>query len=491
MGTDRVEFRSRPPRFPGQSGWTIIRYSRHQIVTNHRANDTFPGVTCPEGKGPRNPVIRWIYNILFNVGLVFAAPFYFLKLQRRGGWRENFGQRWGLYDGVLKQTLTNRRVVWLHAVSVGEVNLCLQLVDALQRRLPHHKLVVSTTTSTGMAELKRRLPPSITRIYYPIDRRRQVQRALSAIHPRVMVFIESELWPNMIWGLQRRGIPYLLVNARISERSYRRYRQGSFLFREIFGGFRGIGVQTPEDCTRLESLGVPAGALHLTGSLKFDAAIPSDKPPMDARALLRQIGVADDALVVVAGSTHSGEEVILARTTARLRKTFPNLFLILVPRHQERGGEVGKALSEMGVRFVFRSLIHPGFHSSPGSTDCLVVNSTGELRSFYGCADVVFIGKSLTAHGGQNPIEPAALGKPVVFGPHMENFPQISALFLRQQGAIQIADEIELEKSLGRLLASPAERRELGFRGLSVVQENQGALNKTVEMIASAVAETD
>jgi len=156
-------------------------------------------------------VIRWIYNLLFNVGLVFAAPFYFLKLQRRGGWRENFGQRWGLYEGVLKQTLTNRRVVWLHAVSVGEVNLCLQLVDALQRRLPHHKLVVSTTTSTGMAELKRRLPGSVTRIYYPIDRRRQVQRALSAIHPRAMVFIESELWPNMIWGLQRRGIPYFLV----------------------------------------------------------------------------------------------------------------------------------------------------------------------------------------------------------------------------------------------------------------------------------------
>jgi 3-deoxy-D-manno-octulosonic-acid transferase len=435
-------------------------------------------------------VIRWIYNLLFNVGLVFAAPFYFLKLQRRGGWRENFGQRWGLYEGVLKQTLTNRRVVWLHAVSVGEVNLCLQLVDALQRRLPHHKLVVSTTTSTGMAELKRRLPGSVTRIYYPIDRRRQVQRALSAIHPRAMVFIESELWPNMIWGLQRRGIPYFLVNARISERSHRRYRKGAFLFRSVFGGFRGIGVQTPEDCTRLESLGVPSKVLHLTGSLKFEAAAPSVKPPMDARALLRQIGVADDALILVAGSTHSGEEVILARIAARLRATFPNLFLILVPRHQERGGEVGKALSEMDVRFVFRSLINPEFRPSTPSPDCLVVNSTGELRSFYGCADVVFIGKSLTSEGGQNPIEPAALGKSVVFGPHMENFAQISALFLRHRGAVQIADETELEKTLQRLLASPSERLELGTRGLAVVRENQGAMNKTVEMIASALDET-
>ena len=460
-------------------------------MTNLPTNDNFTRGSRPEGKGPRNPVIRWIYNLLFNLGLVFAAPFYFIKLQRRGGWRENFGQRWGLYDGVLKQTLTNRRVIWLHAVSVGEVNLCLQLVDALQRRLPHHKLVVSTTTSTGMAELKRRLPPFVTRIYYPIDRRRQVQRALSAIHPRVMVFIESELWPNMIWGLQRRGIPYFLVNARISERSYRRYQQGTFLFRDIFGGFRGIGVQTPGDCTRLESLGVPAGALHLTGSLKFEAAVPSDKPAIDAHALLRQIGVADDALIIVAGSTHSGEEVILARIAARLRPVFPNLFLILVPRHQERGGEVGKALSEMGVRFVFRSLIHPGFHSAAGSTDCLVVNSTGELRSFYDCAHVVFIGKSLTTQGGQNPIEPAALGKPVVFGPHMENFSQISAMFLRQRGAIQITDENELEKVLGRLLASSSERQEMGSRGLAVVQENQGAMNKTVEMIASVLDETD
>ena len=436
-------------------------------------------------------MIRWLYNLLFNLGLVVAAPFYFLKLQRRGGWRENFGQRWGRYDGVLKQTLTNRRVVWLHAVSVGEVNLCLQLVDALQLRLPHHKLVVSTTTSTGMAELKRRLPSSVSRIYYPIDRRRQVQRALSAIHPRVMVFIESELWPNMIWGLQRRGIPYFLVNARISERSHRRYLQGAFLFRGIFAGFRGIAVQSPEDGARLESLGVPARAIHLTGSLKFDAAIPPGKPPIDARALLRQIGVQDDALILVAGSTHAGEEVILARIAERLRAHFPNFFLILVPRHQERGGEVGKALTELGIRFVFRSLIHPEFRSPDGSVDCLVVNTTGELRSFYSCADVVFIGKSLTAQGGQNPIEPAALGKPVVFGPHMENFPQISAQFLRQRGALQIADETDLEKNLEKLLASPAERRELGARGQAVVRENQGAMNKTVEMIATTVEEAD
>ncbi len=440
--------------------------------------------TYDRAKTSETTVIRWLYNRFFDLGLMIAAPFYFLKLWRRGGWREDFGQRWGRYNGILKQTLTNREIIWLHAVSVGEVNLCLQLIAALQHRLPFHKIVVSTTTSTGMAELKKRLPGNVSRIYYPIDRHRQVQRALSAIHPQVFVLIESELWPNMIWELQRQGIPYFLVNARISERSFRRYRQAGFLFRSIFNGFRGIAVQTPQDADRLIRLGVRPEALHVTGSLKFDAAIPGGKAPVDARSLLKQVGVPSDAIILIGGSTHAGEEVILARIASQLRRDFPRLFLVVVPRHHERGGEVGQSLSEMGTRFLFRSLITPEFQAESGSYDCLLVNTTGELRSFYVAADLVFIGKSLTAHGGQNPIEPAALGKAVIVGPNMENFQTIVRQFLQMEAILQVTGEAELESTIRRCLSRPDLRDDLGKKAKTVVQENQGAVNKAVEMIS-------
>ncbi len=432
-------------------------------------------------------MIRWLYNRIFDLGLLIAAPFYFLKLWRRGGWFEDFGQRWGRYNGVLKQTLTNREIIWLHAVSVGEVNLCLQLVAALQHRLPYHKIVVSTTTSTGMAELKSRLPGNVSRIYYPIDRHRQVQRALSAIHPQVFVLIESELWPNMIWGLQRQGIPYFLVNARISDRSFRRYQKAGFFFRSIFGGFRGIAVQTPQDAERLNRLGVRPEAIHVTGSLKFDAAIPTGKAPINAPSLLKQVGVQADRTILIGGSTHAGEEAILAQIVGRLREDFPQLFLVLVPRHHERGGEVGRSLSEMGIRFLFRSLITPEFQADTGTFDCLLVNTTGELRSFYAGADLVFVGKSLTAHGGQNPIEPAALGKPVIVGPNMENFQTIMQQFLQAEAILQVADEAELETTLRRLLSRPNLREEIGKKAQAVVQQNQGAVNKAVDMISLEV----
>ncbi|MBN9690092.1 MAG: 3-deoxy-D-manno-octulosonic acid transferase [Verrucomicrobia bacterium] len=426
--------------------------------------------------------MRFLYNLLFNIGFALSAPFYFLKMNRRGNWVAGFGQRFGQYDGKLKQALTNRRSIWVHAVSVGEVNICTRLVEALAVRLPLHKFVVSTTTSTGMAELQKRLPSDVSKIYYPIDRRKHVQRALGFVNPEAMVFVEAEIWPNMIWGLQRRGIPYFLVNARISDRSFRGYRRAAFLFREFFAGFAGLGVQNEADAERLRVLGAPAERIQVVGSLKFDGA-GSGGVRLDVEALLAQLGVPPTALVLVGGSTHAGEEAILAGVAANLRKKYPDLFLILVPRHHERGGEVGRELERMGVKFAYRSEITPSTRKAPNSIECLLVNTTGELRFFYARADVVFVGKSLTAEGGQNPIEPAALGKPVLFGPHMTNFPQVVPQFLAEKGAVQVQDAGELERQLDDLLGNPSKRRELGQRGAAIVAANQGGLEKTVQMI--------
>lgn len=431
--------------------------------------------------------MRLLYNILFTIGFALSAPYYFLKMRRRGGWRSGFSQRFGHYDAKLKQALTNRRTLWFHAVSVGEVNLCTHLIHAIELRLPNHKIVVSTTTSTGMSELKRRLPVHIAKIYYPIDRRKHVQRALGLFNPVAMVFVEAELWPNMLWGLQRRGIPYFLVNARISDRSFRGYRRAGFLFRKLFAGFAGVGVQSKADAPRLRALGCRDEAVRVVGSLKFDSASVTHRTQLDVEGLLRQIGVTDGAPVIVGGSTHAGEEVILAGIAARLQPRFPGLLLILVPRHQERGAEVGRELKAAGVRAIFRTELTAGRTCGPGEVDCLIVNTTGELRAFYERADVVFVGKSLTAEGGQNPIEPAALSKAIVFGPHMQNFPEIVPQFLAHNAAIQVRDAAGLEQVMGELLADPDRRGEMGWRARSVVEKNQGGIEKTVEMIVQGI----
>ena len=430
----------------------------------------------------------FLYNLLFNTAFLLSAPWYFLKMYRRGGWKDGFGERFGLYGPRLKQSLTNRQTVWFHAVSVGEVNLCTQLIQAIEPRLPLHTIVVSTTTSTGMALLQDRLPSTIVKLYYPIDRRKHVIRAIGIISPSAVVLIEAEIWPNFLWTLQRRGIPHFLVNARLSERSYRGYKRFGFLFRSLFAGFTGVGAQTSADALRLGKLGCRSEAIQVVGSLKFDSAQLEAKQLVDIPELLEQVGVSPDSLVLVAGSTHEGEEKILAELTLRLKKQFPSLFLVVVPRHQERGATVGDALHTAGFRFVFRKNILPRTQIKSGSLDGLIVNTTGELTAFYRRADVVFVGKSLTAEGGQNPIEPAALGKAVIFGPNMQNFPEIAPAFVQAGGAIQITDAQELETVLAQLLANPERRRSLGLQALKVVSENQGSIGRTVDMIVHSIA---
>jgi 3-deoxy-D-manno-octulosonic-acid transferase len=402
---------------------------------------------------------------------------------RRGNWQENFGQRFGRYDPHFKQTITNRHMIWLHAVSVGEVNLCTQLIRALEPRVPNVKIVVSTTTTTGMGELQKKLPTRTGKIYYPIDCSLYVNRAFKVIHPEAIVLVEAEIWPNFIWQARRLGIPIFLVNARLSEKSFRGYKKFAFLFRPVFASFTGVGVENEADAARLRELGCRPEAIKIVGNLKFDAAKLDEKQPLNVSRLLRQLAVPIGAKIIVAGSTHAGEEAILAEQFLRLRTQFPDLFLVLVPRHFERARQVGKELTDRKVKFVYRTEVVAKSKFSPGEVDCLLVNTTGELKYFYEHATVIFVGKSLSAEGGQNPIEPAALGKAVVFGPHMQNFAEIARSFVKQKGAIQVHDAGELEKILAELLADETRRIELGQNALQVVRTNEGGVGRTVEMI--------
>jgi len=433
--------------------------------------------------------MRTIYNILFSIGFLLSFPYYFFRLWRRGGWREGVGERFGRYSARVKQALTNRRIVWIHAVSVGEVNLATLLVRALEPRLPTFKFVVSTTTTTAMAELRRKLPLIVEKVYFPIDRRPWVRRAFGILNPEILILIEAELWPNVLWQARRRGVPVVLANARISDRSFPRYRKARFLFRDLFQGLDAVSAQSEHDRDRLVQLGCRPESVHPVGSLKFEPSLAGDGRPLDAPKLLRQAGMPENARVLLGGSTHDGEEVALAEIFSKLRKKHPDLYLVLVPRHFERARAIGSQLARRSLRYVYRSEVNFAAEPEPGSTECLLVNSTGELRYFYPHAHVVFMGKSLHGVGGQNPIEPAAAGRAIVFGPNMQNFPDIAPRFLKADAAIQIRDAAQLERTLDALLSDPARCETLGRNARQVVDSSRGALDRNVSMILDVLQE--
>jgi 3-deoxy-D-manno-octulosonic-acid transferase len=437
-----------------------------------------------------NRVVRGLYNILFAVLFVISAPYYFFRMWRRGSnqngfpWKKGFSQRFGRYDSKLKQAITNRHRLWMHAVSVGEVNVSTQLIQAMETRLPNLKIIISTTTTTAMEGLQSKLPTHVSKIYYPIDRRAWVSRALGTVRPEAIVLVEAEIWPNFLWRASQMQIPTFLINARLSQKSFRGYKRFGFLFRPIFASFTGVGAQNEDDVAKLRTLGCRAEAIQIVGNLKFDAAPLEEKRPLDVRAMLRQLGVPADAPVIVGGSTHAGEEAILADQFIHLRRKFPGLFLVLVPRHMERSREIGRLLEGRGIKFAYRKEITGRTQYRSGEIECVVVNTTGELKYFYEPATVVFIGKSLTAKGGQNPIEPAALGKPTIFGPNMQNFADVVRCFLAKDAAVQVRDASQLELALAELLSDASRREQLSRNAFQVVRENQGAVYRTLNMIA-------
>lgn len=434
--------------------------------------------------------MRTLYNLLLTLGVILGSPFYMLKLWRRGNWKQGFRQRFGRFNSKVKQSITNRHVMWIHAVSVGEVNLVIRLIDEIERRLPNLKIVVSTTTTTGMAELRRRVPPHVEKIYYPIDRKKWVQRALGTIHPEAIVLVEAEIWPNFLWRARQMNIPTFLINARISDKSFRGYKRWRSIFWGLFGGLSRVCCPTESDAAKLREIGCRPDAIHVVGNLKFDTAATPARHGLKTRDLLDDLGVSADAPVFLGGSTHDGEEVLLAKTWLKLRERFPELFLILVPRHHERAREAGRAVRGLGLKTVYRTDLRKG-RLPDGKVDCLVVNTTGELKAFYEVASVVFVGKTLTARGGQNPIEPAALGKAVVFGPNMQNFRAIVPEFLAADAVCQVKSARELEDAVGKLLADPARCRELGARARQVVEKNIGAISRTVDIIAERLKDEE
>jgi 3-deoxy-D-manno-octulosonic-acid transferase len=424
--------------------------------------------------------IRLLYNLLFPVVLILMLPGFALRMIRRGKYRHKFWQRFAMYSDGVDRKIAGTGRLWIHAVSVGEVNIALKLIQTLRERDASLEFVLSTTTSTGFKLAATRKTTWLEPIYSPLDFQPIARRAMRLIRPRALVLVEAEVWPNCVCEAKSLGIPIILVNARLSPRSEKRFRKIRWIAAPVFNQIDILCLQEPADEPRWRSLGVDPSKLHTTGSIKFDDSAAAPRPIRDFRPALDSLGISPHAPVLLGGSTFEGEELLLAEVFLRLRKSHPNLFLILVPRHQERSDSVANQLEQIGLRLARRT--EPGVVENP---DALLVDTTGELASWYRCATVVFIGKSLMARGGQNPAEAIAAGAPVVFGPNMQNFASLAAAFLRAGGAAQISDAGELQEALDTLLQNPRRREESTQAAQRCLEIHRGATARTIDLLQS------
>ncbi len=424
-------------------------------------------------------MIRLLYNLLFPLGLLFFLPAYLLKMQRRGNYRRNFGQRFGFYSDEVRARLATGSRTWIHAVSVGEVAIALKLAAKLRELDGAFHCVLTTTTTTGFAFAEKEAPAWMEVMYNPLDFWPVVRRAFAAIRPVRIILVEAEVWPNLAAGARARGVPLALVNARLSARSERRFAKLRFFVAPTFRCLDLVCAQEHKDVERWAAIGVRREVIREVGSIKYDSIESGGESDLPLR-ILGSFCIDDARPILFGGSTHPGEEEILGRTFLRLRHEFPTLVLLLAPRHVERTREVQGQLQKLGLRVALRSAAESTPAAEP---DCLLLDTTGELRTWYAVATVVFIGKSLTAHGGQNPVEPILAGKPVIFGPHMENFSGLAQSLLEQEAALQIADSAELATRCAELLRDPARRRQLVENAGRALAAHRGATQRTAELV--------
>jgi 3-deoxy-D-manno-octulosonic-acid transferase len=415
--------------------------------------------------------MRFIYTLFaYLLAPVFCAVMFFRGLRDRRYWA-NFGERFG--SGPLLDTPS----IWVHAVSVGEVQASAVLVRCLHDRYPGIPIVVTTLTATGAERARALLADRASVRYMPLDLPGSVTRFFDRVRPRIAVIFETELWPNLYNECGRRRVPLVLASARLSPKAMGKYTRFLTLFRQVLSNDVVVAAQGEGDAARFRELGANPQRTHVTGNLKFDFALPPDVATKGDE--LREYYAADRP-VWVAGSTHGdGEEEAVLAAHKHVRAVHPNALLVLVPRHRQRFAEVGVWLEKQNVRIIRRS--------SPAARtpdlEVLLVDTLGELLDFYAMSDVAFVGGSLVPVGGHNLLEPAALGIPVLTGPHSFNGADIAKILVDSGAAAVVKDAAELGERVAALLSNPAERERMGAAGRAAVEENRGALEKLLGLI--------
>ncbi len=421
-----------------------------------------------------------IYSILLGLGTALTSPYWLIKGIQERKYVANFRQRLGLSLPAKQQ---GAKPLWIHAVSVGEVLAAKPLIRSLRSRYASVPLVVSTVTVTGQNLAEKEFGDSASIFYFPFDWDFCVRRFLARISPVAVVLLETELWPNFLKNCSHDRIPVFLFNGRISDRSIGRYRRVRWIASRMLRALYRIGAQTDEDRRRLVELGAPEEKVTVTGNLKYDLTAPPIEPGDE---LLRMMGAAlelsPSTPVVVVGSSMKGEETIFLDAFREARRSMPGTRMVLAPRHPERFDEVAGLLAASGFAFCRRSQI-----GNKGHADVLLLDSIGELRRVYSLATVAVIGGSFLPYGGHNPLEPASLGKAIIFGPEMRNFREMARLFVRDKAARQCPAE-ELAAVLVELLTDEEARDSLGRSALAQFQKNQGATESTLRILQPILA---
>ncbi len=427
----------------------------------------------------------WILNALYATLLIAASPWIAYRRLRQGKDREGWNQK--LFGDVPARP-GGRPCLWFHAVSVGEVLLLRPVLEQLRRERPTLEIVISTTTQTGQAVARDKYPFARL-IYFPFDFTWAVSRALRRIRPDVVALVELELWPNFIAATHAAGVPLVLLNGRVSERSFRGYARIAGLVGGWLRKFTALTVQTEEYGLRLQALGAPADRLLVTGSVKYDG-LEHDRDNERTRQLRAAFGIRPGERVFIAGSTQAPEEQCALETWRALKDSHPELRLVIVPRHQERFGEVAALIERHGFGLVRRSAGGADPRSSGSDRPVLLLDTLGELSACWGLADIAFVGGSLSRRGGQNMLEPAAYGAAVLFGPNTFNFRHAVELLLSRDAARVVRSGGELTAVVGELLKNDIARASLGRRARDLVLTQQGATARVVRVLDQLCFET-
>jgi 3-deoxy-D-manno-octulosonic-acid transferase len=415
--------------------------------------------------------MRWLYTLL----LYLIMPLVLLHLLWRGLGNRAYLKRWPERFGFFDPPEHTGGIV-VHAASVGEVNVAGALVKSLARRFPGRPVYLTTFTPTGSTRVRDLFREEVFHVYAPLDLPGAVKRFYERVQPGLLIIMETEIWPNLYFGASSRNIPILIANARISQDSFGAYRRLRKLTAATLNQVSRIAAKSQVDADRLVEIGADRQRIEVTGNLKFDVTLP---PSLLEQGETIRMAWGANRLVLLAGSTHEGDEQPVLEAFSRLLKRFPQALLVLVPRHPERFTRVAQAARAAGLKVSLRS---EGI-SCPSSTQCFVIDAMGELLQFYAACDVAFVGGSLDRIGGHNVLEPAALARPVVVGPHTFNFEDITEQLIAADAAIRVNNSAELEEATARLFTRPELRDQMGQAGLKLVRSGQGALERTLELV--------
>ena len=422
-----------------------------------------------------------LYSILVLALAVVASPWFIYQALRYKKYVGSLSQRMGYLP--VSFNIDADESIWIHAVSVGEVLTARPLISDLKRRYPTLRMFLSTTTMAGQQLARRNVQDVDAVFYFPFDLGLVVRRTLDLVRPRLFIMMETEIWPNLLNECRKRGIKTAVVNGRLSPRSFPRYRMVRPLMKRVLDDIDRFLVQSEESARRFIELGADPSRVVVTGSLKFDS-LDLSSTAMQARArdrVLRYFRVPQSRPVIVAGSTMKGEEPAILRAFRRVRAASPTTLLVIAPRNPERFGEVDQLVRSEGWKTARRSDL--AVDSEP-RVDVVVLDTIGELATVYQIGTVVFVGGSLVATGGHNVLEPAVFGKPIVFGPHMENFLEIADAFVTNGAGVQVSGEHELEEAFLSLMSDPVRRARLGAAARALVEANRGAKEKSVTVLA-------